>query len=55
MIDGWLYYNHAAIPACAPHESPNIDIITNGKIWEELRGGGYFTLCKVDNKLGLWI
>ena len=21
---GWKYYNHALIPACAPHEEPNI-------------------------------
>lgn len=36
-IDGWKYYNHAAIPACAPHEIPDLAPIKDGTIWE---GGG---------------
>jgi hypothetical protein len=37
-IDGWKYYNHAAIPTCAPHEEPNLEPIINGAIW---RIGGH--------------
>ena len=33
MIEGWKYYNHAAIPATAPHENPNLEPINNGLIW----------------------
>ncbi|MCI8748638.1 hypothetical protein EBB54_15495 [Schaedlerella arabinosiphila] len=35
---GWEYYNHAAIPTCAPHEIPNLKLIENGSIWK-IRGG----------------
>lgn len=38
QIDGWKYYNHAAIPTTAPHEIPDISPITNGSIWKS--GGG---------------
>ena len=34
QIDGWKYYNHAAIPTTAPHEIPDISPITNGSIWK---------------------
>lgn len=34
QIDGWKYYNHAAIPTTAPHEIPNISPITDGSIWK---------------------
>ncbi len=40
-IDGWKYYNHAALPTTAPHEEVNIDPIKNGKIWK-LNGKPYF-------------
>lgn len=33
-IDGWKYYNHAAIPTTAPHEKPNMEPIDNGYIWK---------------------
>lgn len=33
-IEGWRYYNHAAIPSCAPHETPNITSIEDGTIWK---------------------
>ena len=32
-IKGWKYYNHAAIPATAPHENPDITPVENGDIW----------------------
>lgn len=38
QIDGWKYYNHAAIPTTAPHEEPNMAPINNGNIWKI--GGG---------------
>lgn len=37
QIDGWKYYNHAAIPTTAPHEIPDISPITDGSIWK-IRG-----------------
>lgn len=37
-IDGWKYYNHAAIPTTAPHESPDVAPINDGSIWKI--GGG---------------
>lgn len=38
FVDGWKYYNHAAIPTCAPHEAPNLSVINDGSIWHV--GGG---------------
>lgn len=32
-IEGWKYYNHAAIPDCAPHEKPALGSIADGTIW----------------------
>ena len=34
MTDGWIYYNHAIIPTCAPHEAPNLSSIIDGSIWK---------------------
>lgn len=33
-IQGWQYYNHAAIPTTAPYEEPDITPIQNGSIWK---------------------
>ena len=33
-IDGWKYYNHAAIPTTPPYEDANTAPILNGKIWK---------------------
>lgn len=33
-IDGWKYYNHAAIPTTAPHENPSTLSIEDGSIWK---------------------
>lgn len=38
QIDGWKYYNHAAVPTSAPHEIPDVSPITDGSIWKI--GGG---------------
>lgn len=35
---GWKYYNHAAIPTSAPHESPNLTPIEDGSIFRRLDG-----------------
>ncbi len=32
-IDGWTYYNHAAIPTTPPHIDPDIRPIENGDVW----------------------
>lgn len=37
-IEGWRYYNHAAVPACAPHEMPDLTPIKKGTVWR-IRGG----------------
>lgn len=46
QIDGWKYYNHAAIPTTAPYKVPDITSIENGDIWEI--GGGYSVIGKMD-------
>ncbi len=33
-IEGWKYYNHAAIPTCAPHEKPDLSPVKDGRIWK---------------------
>lgn len=45
QIEGWKYYNHAAIPTCAPHETPNINPIEDGSIWR-IGGGGTALLAR---------
>ena len=37
-IQGWKYYNHAAVPTTSPHESPDIIPVENGSIWK-IEGG----------------
>ena len=38
-IEGWKYYNHAAIPTTAPHEMPDLRAVEKGDVWKI--GGGY--------------
>ena len=38
QIDGWKYYNRAAIPQTSPHETPDLHLIESGDIWKV--GGG---------------
>lgn len=33
-IKGWRYYNHAAIPTCAPHEPVDTACLEDGSIWK---------------------
>lgn len=37
-IDGWTYYNHAAVPTTAPNEETNMAPINDGSIWN-ISGG----------------
>ncbi len=37
-IDGWIYYNHAAIPSSSPDEQVNLLPIKNNSIWD-ISGG----------------
>ncbi|MCR5345951.1 MAG: hypothetical protein K6E46_07885 [Lachnospiraceae bacterium] len=32
-IEGWKYYNHAAIPTVAPHKKPDLRPVEDGSIW----------------------
>ena len=33
-IEGWKYYNHAAVPTCPPHETPDVSPVETGDIWK---------------------
>ena len=33
-INGWEYYNHAAVPTVAPHEEPNLQPVEDNSIWK---------------------
>ncbi len=33
-LEGWKYYNHAAIPTTPPHITPNIAPVESGEIWK---------------------
>ena len=33
-VDGWRYYNHAAIPSTPPHVEVNMKPINDGSIWD---------------------
>lgn len=41
MNQEWEYYNHALIPTTAPHVTPDISWMKDGKKWRELAGGKY--------------
>ena len=49
-IEGWTYYNHAAIPTTPPDEDVNLVPLNNSLIWKI---GGARTTSKMDYKLGL--
>ena len=34
-VEGWRYYNHAAIPTTPPHEDPDITPVLDGKVWDK--------------------
>lgn len=33
-MEGWRYYNHAAMPALAPHVEPDTTVIQSGEVWK---------------------
>ncbi len=37
-VEGWKYYNHAAIPTTLPHEDVNLQPIIDGTIWKTGNG-----------------
>lgn len=37
QVEGWQYYNHAAIPTTMPYEDSDIRPVKNGDIWK-IRG-----------------
>jgi hypothetical protein len=47
IIEGWQYYNHAAIPTTPPHISPNLEPVENGEIWK-LDGAPYMVRYTTD-------
>ena len=49
QVNGWKYYNHAAVPTSAPHEIPDVSPITDGSIWKI--GGGYSGVGKMDYRV----
>ena len=53
-IDGWKYYNHAAIPTTAPHTKVNLEPIENNTIWKKL-DGGVLLVSQMVIRLGLWL
>lgn len=33
-VDGWKYYNHALIPTCEPHDTPDTFVLQNDELWD---------------------
>ena len=48
MPEGWRYYNHAAIPTCAPHETPDITPVDNGLVFRSGEGQVLFARWSSD-------
>lgn len=46
-IEGWRYYNHAAVPTCAPHQMPDLAPVKDGSIWK-MGGRPYFATWTED-------
>ncbi len=49
---GWRYYNHAAVPTCAPHEEPNLEPIKDGSIWKSFNKSPMFASWSSDFDCG---
>ena len=43
-VNGWRYYNHAALPDVAPHVNVNLTPLNDGSIWK--MGGGKVLLAR---------
>ena len=48
-IEGWKYYNHAAIPVCEPHEQIDLCPIEDNSIW--CIGGADSVISTMDNRV----
>ena len=46
--DEWIYYNHALIPRCAPHEVPNLSRINDKSIWKTIGKKAVFARWTTD-------
>lgn len=51
-IDGWKYYNHAALPDCAPHETPDDTPVKNNEIWKIANGKAILARWTTDYDCG---
>ena len=58
---GWIYYNHAVITTCAPHEEPNLQPLKDGSVWNLRSSEGikplfarYTTDFDCDKETGFW-
>ena len=55
MIDNncWRYYNHALIPNCAPHETPDLSSVYDKSIWKDIGKKAVFVrwTSEFDNNL----
>ena len=51
VIDGWRYYNHAAIPTTPPHETADLSPIQDKTIWQ-MNGKPYFARWTSDFDCG---
>ena len=51
-IDGWKYYNHAAIPTSEPNETVNIKCILDNTIWKIDGGKPLFARWTTDFDCG---
>ena len=49
-IEGWKYYNHAAIPTTAPHEMPDLRAVEKGDVWKI---GGVFLYWRDGQPIGI--
>lgn len=44
----WIYYKHAIIPTCSPHEEPDLTCINDGTIWKGVGKNAVFARWTTD-------
>ena len=49
---GWRYYNHAAVPTCAPHETPDLTPVEDGTVFRSDEGRVLFARWSSDWDIG---
>lgn len=47
-MNGWVYYNHAVIPECSPHEEPDTATLSDGSLWKRSDGVPLFARWTTD-------